>query len=211
MTGTERRLLSGLLVRVRPVREQDFTAIPGWLNHSKAAALVGGGQSGVTTERHWRAAVESGATQYAVIETHSGAQIGALSWRSRGHRTNFELGGVVGDEALWDSGCGVEGAMLLADHLFKVEDAHRVSMVAAVFNRRTIGFLVKGGCVIEALLRDYLFVDGRYYDAVACSLLREEFYAPFEGHQPTTNVLDETWVREGPLLLSEHVRRTRQG
>ncbi|MGW6441555.1 GNAT family N-acetyltransferase [Lentzea sp. NPDC055074] len=195
-------MMTGMLVRVRAVCDADFARIPLWLNHSRAGVLVGGGQGGVSTEDGWRSAVEHGDTRYAVIETIAGEPIGALSWRQHGHRDGFELGGVVGDESLWDSGCGIEGAMLLADYLFQVEGAHRVSMTAALYNRRTIGFLVKGGCVIEALLRDYLFADGRYYDAVVCSLLREEFYAPFEGHQPTTSFLDAGWVRDGSRLLA---------
>ncbi|MEV4692929.1 MULTISPECIES: GNAT family N-acetyltransferase [Micromonospora] len=179
-----------MLVRLRPVSEDDYGRLPTWTRHSAAGVLVGGGQSDGLDAAGWRSAIESGHTEYAAIETRiDGETIGMVSWRPLAHDRSFAVGAVVGDDQWWDSGAGLEGALLLVDHLFQRERAHRLELLAACYNRRSVAFLAKGDLVVDGVLRDYLYVDGGYHDAVICSMNREEYLAPLDGYLPSLRLI----------------------
>ncbi|MEU9603342.1 GNAT family protein [Streptomyces sp. NPDC048057] len=181
--------MQGLLVRLLPVRREDFDLLASWAGFSSAGVLINGGQGTGGSAADWERRVESGTTRFALVQTSAGRKIGVVFWRRLGHSRNFSIGGFVGDEDIWDSGSGLEGAMLLTEYLFAFENAHRIELTAASYNKRSIAFLVKGGAVVEAVLRSSLFADGQYHDAVVCSLTREEYEAPFPGYQPSVRTI----------------------
>ncbi|HIY40196.1 MAG TPA: GNAT family N-acetyltransferase [Candidatus Nocardiopsis merdipullorum] len=176
--------MRGAFVRLLPVQRDDHALFVRWMELSPAGVLANGSQTSPRSAEDWERAIESGTTRYAVIETSEGTKIGAVSWQELAYPGSYLVGGIVGDGALWDTGLGLEGAMLLVAYLFDFENAHRVELVAALYNKRTLGFLVKGDTVVEALLRDFVFADSHHHDVIVCSLMREEYYAPFDGYQP---------------------------
>lgn len=197
--------MEGMLVRLRPAGAGDHRLLHEWVSFTTAGVLVSGGQSDTDAPDDWQSTLEAGDTTYAIIETRGGEQIGAVSWRPLAHDRSFEVGAVVGHPGWWDSGAGLEGALLAIDHLFGCMRAHRVEMVAAGYNKRSLGFLAKGGLRVDGVLRDYLFADGQHHDAVICSMNREEYLAPFDGYLPTIRMIAEDAERTAGELLRRHL------
>jgi RimJ/RimL family protein N-acetyltransferase len=197
--------MEGLLVRLRPVGAEDHRLLHAWAGFTTAGVLVSGGQSDAIGPDEWKAAIEGSDTTYAIIESRSGEPVGAVSWRTLAHDRSFEVGALVGHPGWWDSGAGLEGAMLLIDHLFGCERAHRIEMVAAGYNKRSLAFLAKGGISVDGVLRDYMFADGRHHDAVICSMTREEYLAPFDGYLPRTRLVPLDTEAEAMRILRRHL------
>jgi len=179
----------GMLVRLRPVAEADHALFPHWISFSEAGALAGAGGSDSMATDSWTTELTSPNSHYVLIETHHGEKVGTVSWREKAHPHSFEMGGLVGATDLWDSGYGMEAALLVLDYLFEQANAHRVQLVAGLYNARTVAFMVQDGVTVEGVLRDYLYLDGSYHDALIGSILRDEYYAPYQGYTPVTRLL----------------------
>lgn len=165
--------MEGTLVRLVPVEDADYPLIAKWLKPSLPATMGAGGTTDYRPVESVRDFMSK--LPLAMIETKDGRKVGLVQWRVISHDRNYELGAVVGDPELWDSGCGAEASLLALDYLFRFKDAHRVQFTAGLYNRRVLTFLFKTGVVIEGILRDYFYFDGRYHDAVVASILRPEY------------------------------------
>lgn len=165
--------MEGTLTRLVPVDDADFELITRWLQPSQVATLGAGGTAAYRT----RESIQKGMSQapLVMIETKDGRKVGLVQWHTLGHERSYELGAVVGDPQLWDSGCGVEASLLAMDYLFRFRNAHRVQLTVGFYNRRVLTFLSKTDVVIEGILRDHFYFDGRYHDAVVASVLRPEY------------------------------------
>jgi len=165
--------MEGTLVRLVPVEEADYPLVARWLQPSLAATMGAGGTATYRSVESIRDGMSK--LPLVMIETKDGRKVGLVQWRVLGHDRSYELGAVVGDPELWDSGCGAEASLLALDYLFRFRDAHRVQFTAGLYNRRVLTFLFKTDVVIEGILRDYFYFDGRYHDAVVASMLRPEY------------------------------------
>lgn len=197
--------MQGLLIRLRPPEGGDFPVLSRWVSFSTAGVLTSGGMADCLSAADWERMATGGNTRYAIVETLTGRAVGAVSWQANRYPGSFSIGGVIGDRDLWDGGHGMEAAMLAVDHLFQAERAHRVELVAALFNRRTVGFIVKGQVRVEAILRDHLFVDGTYHDAVVCSILREEYYQPYDGYGPSSRASSDAEIAAAAGIVNRYV------
>ncbi|MGW6917518.1 GNAT family N-acetyltransferase [Kitasatospora sp. NPDC054939] len=198
--------MQGFLTRLVPAEDEDFTLVSTWLRPSYEGALGAGGES----EFYSSAQIRSGLTKStgAMVETLDGRKVGYVQWRLLKHGGSYEIGGMIGDPKLWDSGCGAEASLLVLDYLFHAKNAHRVQFMTGTYNRRVINFLIKSEVVIEGVLRDYFFVDGEYHDAVVASLLRDEYYAAAAkpGAHPIFDMIPAEERTAGRAELREHLR-----
>ncbi|EGK09180.1 GNAT family N-acetyltransferase [Kroppenstedtia eburnea] len=182
--------MKGHLVQIAPLEEEDFKLMSQWLRPSMASALGSGKQDFVRADQ-LKEEITKGPVNYVTILTHHDEKIGFVSWKKMQYEGSYELGGIVGDQKLWDSGCGAEATFLVMDHLFQFKNAHRVQFITGLFNKRTMSMLMKHHVVMEGILRDYNFVDGEYHDAVIWSVLRDEYYSVAEYGTPTTVIPEE--------------------
>ncbi|GAB3442077.1 hypothetical protein GCM10027570_08990 [Streptomonospora sediminis] len=167
--------MDGHLVSLRPPAEDDYELISAWMRPGRTSALAGGGSEMASPELIKQRAEVSGES-LLMVHTTDGHRIGFIRWQSKKYVGNYEIGGAVGDERYWDSGCGAEATALVLEHLFHAKNAHRVQFIVGLFNRRTVKMLLNSGIVVEGVLRDYFFLDGEYHDAMVASVLRDEFY-----------------------------------
>ena len=86
-----------------------------------------------------------------------------------------EVGIVIGERAYWGNGYGREALSLLVGHLFTDLAMQRVSLETWSGNERAIRAYRAVGFREEGRLRRAQVVEGRYYDTVLMSILREEF------------------------------------
>lgn len=165
--------MEGTLVRLVPVQEADYPLVARWLQPSLVATMGAGGTATYRSVESIRDGMSK--LPLVMIETKDGRKVGLVQWRVLGHDRSYELGAVVGDPELWDTGCGAEASLLALDYLFRFQDAHRVQFTVGLYNRRVLTFLFKTDVVIEGILRDYFYFDGHYHDAVVASMLRPEY------------------------------------
>jgi RimJ/RimL family protein N-acetyltransferase len=127
-----------------------------------------------------RAAIASGSVSYLVVTTLEGRPIGLIEWRWVGQRVArcAHIGIMISDPELWSLGYGAEAIDNAIEELFYTHDVHRIEFLTAMSNSRVASLLARAdGPIIDGILRDYFYADGRFEDAVLWSILRQEFDA----------------------------------
>jgi RimJ/RimL family protein N-acetyltransferase len=89
------------------------------------------------------------------------------------HSANIRI--ALFDDADMGKGFGTEAMRLMVDYGFRECHLHRISLEVYAFNPRAIRAYEKVGFVREGVLRDALYWDGVYVDAIMMSILAEEW------------------------------------
>src|SRR6187551_2663119 len=82
-----------------------------------------------------------------------------------------ELAIIIGDKNYWNKGIGSEAYTLLIDYGFNTLNLNRISSGQTVSNNGMIRVCEKMGMKKEGLLREVLFKNGKYVDAVIYSII----------------------------------------
>ena len=88
-----------------------------------------------------------------------------------------ELGIGIGEREYWGRGYGREAVRLLVDYAFRYRNLRRVWLWCQADNERAVAAYRACGFVEEGRLREHVWSDGRYTDAVYLGVLREEWAA----------------------------------
>jgi len=91
-----------------------------------------------------------------------------------------ELRILIGEKRWWNQGCGTEVTQLLLAWAFEVLNLHKVWLGVNAAQSNAVRVYEKVGFVREGILRDEVWRNGRYYDAVRMSLLATEYHAQRE-------------------------------
>lgn len=118
----------------------------------------------------------------AVMRKEDGAFVGtaglyAIAWQAR----NAEFRIFLGDRSAWNGGLGTEAAALLVQYAFDRLNLNKVWLGVNEANKGAIKSYEKAGFVHEGKLRQEVYRNGRYYDALRMSLLRGEWAAATAG------------------------------
>lgn len=84
---------------------------------------------------------------------------------------------VIGEKDYWDKGYGSEVAALVAKYGFEKLNLNKVWLGVNANNPRAVKSYENAGFVREGALRQEIYRNGKYYDAVRMSLLRSEWDA----------------------------------
>ncbi|UPW84173.1 GNAT family N-acetyltransferase [Lysinibacillus sp. Ag94] len=171
--------MKGLMVSLVPFEEDDVELIYKWRQSDLTSTLMSGSLDFVSLNE-MKEQMRQDKTRYVGVKTNAGRKIGFVSWHEVKTQGNYQIGGTIGDPSIWDEGYGVEATKLIMDYLFHFKNAHRLQFITGLYNTRTISMLMKHSTQIEGILRDYYFLDGKYHDAVICSVLRDEYYEYYE-------------------------------
>lgn len=115
-----------------------------------------------------------------------------IRWVPR--RAGFHI--LIGDPNYWGKGVGTEATMLMLAYGFEVLNLHKVWLGVADANEGAIRAYEKAGFVREGRLRDEVYRNRTYYDAIRMSVLREE-YDGLRDTWPIADVLEEQFPAEG--------------
>jgi RimJ/RimL family protein N-acetyltransferase len=88
-----------------------------------------------------------------------------------------ELGIMIGDKRYWGQGYGREAVGLLLVYAFRYRNMRRVWLWVHAANERGIRAYRACGFVEEGRLRQHVYSNGRYDDAVYMGILRDEWEA----------------------------------
>jgi diamine N-acetyltransferase len=186
-------------VSLGPVTDRDYALMCEWA--SSATWIYAGGSRHYVSPDQFRKMIESSRDTFLMVRDRAGQSIGAVSWRTGQYRVSFEIGIMIGDSALWQSGFGIEAVIALLGLLFDNMHAHRVEFICGVFNKPAIQACCSGLIRIEGVMRDYYYLDGAYHDAVIGSILRDEYYSMT---RPAENI-PRTELKEARRILGEYL------
>ncbi len=113
----------------------------------------------------------------AVIDSGTGAWAGEIvinEWDPDNRSCSLRI--ALGPTSR-DRGLGTEATRLIVDHLLDAIDdppVHRIGLEVYAFNARAIAVYERVGFRREGVLRDALWWDGEFHDAIMMSMLRRD-------------------------------------
>ncbi|MFE6738010.1 GNAT family N-acetyltransferase [Streptomyces tubercidicus] len=203
--------MRGDFVSLQACTDEDFQLIADWSGSTVSTYSSGSPQ--FLSAEVLRQAVQQGGMNYLMVVTHEGQRVGAVNWGPLAYGGSYTIGSAIGASGLWTQGYGVEANVLLLNYLFHAKNAHRVQLTLGMHNRHMVQIITHGGFTLEGVLRDYFFLDGQYFDAVVCSLLRQEFYELARASELglAADVIPADEKAEARELFLEHLERTSAG
>ncbi|NHA66995.1 GNAT family N-acetyltransferase [Phycicoccus flavus] len=174
-------------VRLRPLEDDDLPEILGWFK-GEVGRLAHGVHGQVEAED---LTSTSPGTGLRVAVTDDEGIVGVFNWVDQGSGSYFI--GIAVAPHLVGSGYGMFIVEQGIGHLFDQLRAHRIELRAATFNHHVMGMLRAGFMTLEGVLRDTIFVDGRYASTVVASMLEGEYrehvaagriYSPTRNFEP---------------------------
>lgn len=174
--------VTGEKVRLRGLQRSDMEVYRRWLANPEVTAFL---------EMGWKplsdAEVESvfasmtaspEAVAFAVEDKATGDLAGVaglylIQWLAR--RAQFNI--LLGEPKMWNRGLGTETLKLLLDYGFETLNLESIQLGVNADNLRAVRSYEKAGFVHEGRRRKFVYRNGRYFDSLMMSMLREEYAA----------------------------------
>ncbi len=114
---------------------------------------------------------------FAIIDKKTDRHIGnaglyAINWISR----SAEYRIIIGEKKYWNKGYAQETAALILKYGFDKLNLNKIWLGVNASNKAGAASYKKSGFAEEGILRQEIYRNGQYYDAVRMSILRKEFY-----------------------------------
>ena len=94
-----------------------------------------------------------------------------INWVAR--KAEFRI--IIGEKEYWAKGYGQEVALLLLRYAFEKLNINKVWLGVNAENIKGVKSYERAGFVREGVLRQEIYRNNRYYDAIRMSILREEY------------------------------------
>ncbi len=173
-------VLEGKRLRLRPPGEADLPLFVRWFNDPEVRrwlAMSDAAELTLEGEREWYEEMRGDASRVVwCIEVEDGRAIGNLGLHAideaNGRAT---LGIAIGEKGYWGRGYGREAIGEVLRYGFGELGLRRIDLDVDEDNERGVRCYENCGFVREGLLRAYRLREGRPVNAVAMSVLREEW------------------------------------
>lgn len=175
-------MIIGNHIRLRAVEKSDLPLFVRWLNDREVyqtllvrSPLSLAGEE-KWYERHLARPAES-RTMVIEVELETGwTPIGTvgfhdIDWTNR----SAEFGIMIGEKSQWNRGWGRKAVRLLLYQGFANLNLHRIYLYVHATNERAIHAYKAAGFTLEGTLRQDIFAEGRYIDALLMGILRSEW------------------------------------
>lgn len=178
-------MLTGKLVRLRPLEHADAAALARWSRDYELWRLAGYWAAAGKTREACEAKIAEDAKadtdfSFAVETVDDSRLIGDvtltfINWQSR---SGF-LGAQIGEPEYWGRGYGREAVALMLRLAFEDLNLNRVGMGTWEFNERARRCAEALGFCHEGRKRQVIYRDGRYWDEIIMSILASEYFARY--------------------------------
>lgn len=174
--------LSGDRVILRGLRRDDIPLYRSWLENTIATHFMESGWRPVPDseiEAIFKASTEPTDTAvFVIVDKATGTPVGVcglylIQWICR--RGEFRI--LIGNDAFFGKGLGSEAASLVVSYGFDMLNLETIYLGVNTENKRAIRSYEKAGFQTEGIRRRLIYRNGRYYDAMMMSILREEYQA----------------------------------
>lgn len=169
--------------RLRPVRADDAKISIAWRNDPEIRDMALGYRYPVTTamEDAWYAKALSTDNKdvfFAIEDISDGAFVGIVSLTQVDLvSANAFFGIVIGDRARQGRGLGRDALGLTLRYGFQMLRLNRVMLHVPAYNNRATALYESTGFKLEGLMREQVYLDGRFHDVRVMGLLAREFAA----------------------------------
>jgi RimJ/RimL family protein N-acetyltransferase len=182
-------MLSGKLVRLRPVEEADIDRVYVWINDWEVKRWLAGPSRypfSYADEQEWiKLAVrrtKPPEMSWSIITLDDGRHIGSVGLHGiDGADRNASLGIMIGEREYWSHGYGTDTIVTLLRYAFDEMNLHRVWLQVHADNARGIACYRKCGFIEEGRTREDRFRGGRWCDTLTMGVLEHEFRALYGG------------------------------
>ena len=173
--------LAGERIVLREFREEDLSGMRSWMIDAESTRYLGGNtlmpppwEMSETALRRLLSG-DAGGYNWVIAEKDSLRYLGQVSLILIDHlNRRAELTLVMAPDQA-GKGYAKEGVRLALRFAFRQLNLHRVYLKVAQPNERAVRLYEKCGFQVEGCLRDELFLDGRYADALVMGILEGEF------------------------------------
>lgn len=115
---------------------------------------------------------------FAIVDKKTDVHIGnvglyTINWIS----WSGELRIIIGDKEYWNKGYGTEATKLTVQYGFEKLNINKVWLGVNAEHEGAIKAYENAGFVHEGILRQEIYRNGKYYDAVRMSILKDEYFA----------------------------------
>lgn len=148
-------------------------------NNEKAALLLGGVFHPYTTEdiERWINFHNNNPEEVLLVveEKTKGKLIGHVGlYKIDNVAKKTEFGILLADDESRGRGYGTKATKLMVDYAFQTMGMHKVTAEVLSENAPSIAMFKKCGFSVDGCLRDDVYKNGRYYDVLAMSILKED-------------------------------------
>lgn len=172
--------LTGKSIFLRAFEKDDLRHLYNWINDPDVTRYMFMGDRPAVMERlleAWEAEVKRQTDiVFAIVHKKTKKVIGSTglySINSISRHAEFRV--IIGETAYRGKGIGTEVTKLIINYAFDKLNLNKVWLGGNADNIGAIKSYEKSGFVKEGVLRQEIYRNGRYYDAVRMSILREEF------------------------------------
>ncbi|MDQ3019435.1 MAG: GNAT family N-acetyltransferase [Bacteroidota bacterium] len=173
--------LTGEKIYLSPLTKEDISqGYVSWLNdaevcrHNSHATFP----NTVTKTLSYLQSIEKSKTEivFAIRWKKNNEHIGNISfknlnWVSR----SGEIAILIGEKNYWSKGVGSEAFKLLIEYGFNSLNLNRISSGLMTTNNGMIKICEKNRMKMEGLMREFLYKEGRYLDALIYSILLKDY------------------------------------
>lgn len=172
--------LSAEGIRLRGVTRDDLAAYRAWLDNDEVTHFLEMGSRPTREsdiEAFWTLANEQRDAIVFTIEARDDVRAvgtcGLYLIEPIPRRAQFNI--LIGDPSVWDRGYGSEATRLLLEYGFLTLNLNSIQLGVNAENARAVRSYEKCGFVHEGVRRQFVYRNGRYYDSVMMSVLREDY------------------------------------
>ena len=168
-------------IYLRALEPDDYKVSVKWRNDGEIQDMVGGHKYFVSSEREkqWvdTAIHSNDRLVLAICLVENNKYIGNImlqdiDWINRSARVPV----LIGDKSEWNKGYATEARMMMHKFAFEERNLERVYACVLENNTPSIKMHEKCGYKIEGVLRNSVYKNGRYYNQIVMSILRDEFF-----------------------------------
>ena len=171
-------MIEGELVRFRPIEKEDLQQLREWRNDPEIKKFTREYRElSMQNQMQWlESLAKDKNTVMFAVETKKGKLIGVtgltyIDWKNRGAEVSI----YVGDKKYKGRGYGTDALKTLMGYGFRELNMHMLFGEIFEYNKANIGLFEKCGFKREGVLRHRHYRDGKYWNSIFYSILKEEW------------------------------------
>jgi RimJ/RimL family protein N-acetyltransferase len=176
-------MIWGKIVHLRGIEREDLKLLHRYLNDEEVMAWARSRPDHTISmealEKEYELELKGEDTRrrtFIIVENESGKPIGWASIRWHGsHSTTADIGLALGERDMRGKGIGTEVNQLLTSLAFDQYNMHKVELWTLAENKAAINSAAKNGYQIEGTLRETVFFNGSFHDAVLMGITKDDY------------------------------------
>lgn len=170
----------GSSIYLRGLEKEDLVRLAEWINDSEVTHYLFMGATPARLElleENWEKEIRNpNEVVFGIVDKKTDKLIGwgglhTINWISRAAEYRVFLG----DKRYWNKGVGTQAGKLIIKYAFEKLNLNKVWLGVNAAHKGAVGCYEKMGLTKEGVLRQEIFRNNQYYDAVRMSILRKEY------------------------------------